>query len=597
MQRSEDPTPDENGGQEQNPLRRLAPELKPFRGLVLLCAMLAIAQSAFGFLPPLVLGDIVNRLQTGEAINTTFYLLLIVGFAAGQSLLTYGLAISMANLGQGFLLNIRDRMLAHMQMLPLSYFEKNQTGKLVSNVINDAATVQQLITQNLTTMISDAVQLVIVIIVLFNINGVMALISLSIAPIYIFSFKRFYDPLQATSDKIRARRDSMFGQMQEKLTGIATVKGFGQERWEARTFMVTTREIMGLNVRQGALSGGLWTVADALCGVATGGVLWYGGNLAIKGEMRAGTLVMFLLYMVNYIYGPVVRFLVVLDPIARAQAALERIFRTLAVPNVVTDRVDALPAPDLKGSVRFDNVWFEYEKDQPVLKGIELEVEPGQMVAFVGYSGSGKTTMISLLLRHYDPTSGQIRVDGRDLRDIRLLDYRRQVGVVAQESILFNTTIMENVRYGKLDASDEAVIAACEAAMMHEPIMALPDRYQTRIGEEGIKLSVGEKQRLAIARALLADPRILVLDEATSSLDSQTEALLQAALDRLMQGRTSFVIAHRLSTIVKADQIVVLEKGVIAERGTQEELLELDGIYARLYREQFRVALQAGSAA
>lgn len=597
MRRSEDPSSTENGGREPNPLRRLVPELKPFRRLVALNVVLTIAQSAFGFLPPLVLGDIVNNLQKGVPINTTFYLLMIVGFAGGQSLLAYALGITMANLGQGFLLNIRDRMLGHMQMLPLSYFEKNQTGKLVSNVINDAATVQNLITQNLTTMISDAAQLVIVIIVLFKINAVMALISLSIAPIYIFSFKRFYDPLQVTSDKIRSRRDSMFGQMQEKLTGIATVKSFGQERWEARTFMSTTREIMGLNVQQGALSGGLWTVADALCGIATGGVLWYGGNLALKGEMPAGTLVMFLLYMVNYIYGPIVRFLVVLDPIARAQAALERIFRTLEVPNAVVDKPNALPAPHIKGAVAFESVWFEYEKGQPVLKGIELNVRPGQMVAFVGYSGSGKTTMISLLLRHYDPTGGRITVDGLDLRDVRLLDYRRQVGVVAQESILFNTTIMENIRYGKLDATDEEVMAAAEAAMMKDSIEALPDAYETKIGEEGIKLSVGEKQRLAIARALIADPKILVLDEATSSLDSQTEALLQQALDRLMEGRTSFVIAHRLSTIVKADQIVVLEKGVIAERGTQEELLEHDGIYARLYREQFRVALQAGTAA
>lgn len=591
MPTSGDPSLDPSGRREVNPLRRLIPELRPFRGLMLLSALLTISQSAFGFLPPLVLGDIVNRLQSGESINTLLYLFLIVGFAAGQSLLSYALSITMANLGQGFLLSIRDRMLGHMQMLPLAYFEKNQTGKLVSNVINDAATVQNLITQNLTTMISDTVQLIIVVIVLFKINVVMALISLSVMPLYIFSFRRFYKPLEKTSDLIRAQRDQMFGQMQEKLTGIATVKGFGQERWEARTFMSTTREIMGLNILQGALSGGLWTVADALCGVATGGVLWYGGNLALKGEMKAGTLVMFLLYTVNYIYGPIVRFLVVLDPIARAQSALERIFRTLSVPNAVVDKPDALPVPNLQGAVSFSDLWFEYEAGQPVLKGIDLDVRPGQMIAFVGYSGSGKTTMISLLLRNYDPTRGRIVVDGRDLRDMRLLDYRRQVGVVAQESILFNTTIMENIRYGKLDASDEEVIAAAEAARMHEPILALPDGYHTRIGEDGIKLSVGEKQRLAIARALLADPHILVLDEATSSLDSQTEALLQAALDRLMEGRTSFVIAHRLSTIVKADLIVVLEKGVIAERGTQDELLALDGIYARLYREQFRVAL------
>jgi len=359
--------------------------------------------------------------------------------------------------------------------------------------------------------------------------------------------------------------------------------------------MSTTRELMGLNVRQGALGGGLWTVADALCGLATGMVLYYGGSLCLQGKMQAGTLVMFLIYAVNYVYGPIVRFLVILDPIARAEAALNRIFRTLGTFNQVKDSSDAQPMPQIVGEVIFDNVWFEYEPGQPVLKGINLRVEPGQMVALVGFSGSGKTTLASLLLRHYDPTKGMIALDGIDLRDTQLLSYRSQVGVVAQESILFNTTIRENIRYGRLSGTDREVEDAAKAANIHEAIMTFPDNYDTKIGEDGIKLSVGEKQRMAIARALLADPKILILDEATSSLDSQTEALLQAALDNLMAGRTSFVIAHRLSTIVKADVIVVLEKGVVTEHGTHAELLQTDGLYSRLYREQFRVALQAAS--
>jgi len=595
MTRSEEPNERDAGGSEVNPLRRLLPELRPFRRLMALCAVLTIAQSGFGFLPPLVLGDIVNRLQRGESINTMLYLVTIVGLAAAQALLGYGLAVAMATLGQRFLLHIRERMYGHMQSLPIAYFEKNQTGKLVSNVMNDANTVQQLIVSHLQTMISDAVQLVLVVIVLFSINPIMALMSLSIAPLYIANFRRFYAPLQRTSDDIRSKRDSMFGQMQEKLAGIQTVKSFGQERWEARSFMGTTRELMGLNVRQGALGGGLWTVADALCGVATGLVLWYGGNQALQGKMPAGTLVMFLLYAVTYVYGPIVRFLVVLDPIARAQAALSRIFRTLDTKNHVVDEPNALPMPSIRGEVRFEDLWFEYEPGQPVLKGIDLKVEPGQMVALVGFSGSGKTTLASLLLRHYDPTSGRITVDGVDLRETQLLTYRAQVGVVAQESILFNSSIRDNIRYGRLEATDEEIESAARAASIHDSIMALPDGYETKLGEEGIKLSVGEKQRLAIARALLADPRILILDEATSSLDSQTEALLQSALDVLMQGRTSFVVAHRLSTIVKADLIVVLERGVVTEKGTHAELLSQDGLYARLYREQFRVALAAAS--
>lgn len=563
---------------------------------MILCAVLTILQSVFGFLPPYVLGDIVNRLQRGESINTTLYLMTILVLTSVQALIAYGSNVAMAALGQQYLLDVRNRMLGHMQTLPLAYFEKNQTGKLVSNVINDAATVQGLITGNLNTMLADFVQLVVVVVILFTINPIMALMSLCIAPVYVYSFRRFYKPLEVTSDRIRNKRDSMYGQMQEKLTGIATVKGFGQERWEARTFMSTTRELMGLNVQQGALGGGLWTIADALCGVATGLVLYYGGIQCLQGKMQAGTLVMFLLYAVQYVYGPIVRFLVALDPIARSQAALNRIYRTLDTKNHVDDRPDALPMPKIEGEVHFDNVWFEYEPGQPVLKGINLQVHPGEMVALVGFSGSGKTTLASLLLRHYDPTSGRITVDGADLRDIQLLSYRSQVGVVAQESILFNATMRENLRYGRLDATDEEIEEAAKAASIHDAIMAMPDGYETKIGEEGIKLSVGEKQRMAIARALLADPRILILDEATSSLDSQTEALLQAALDVLMAGRTSFVVAHRLSTIVKADKIVVLEKGQITEVGTHRQLLQSDGLYSRLYREQFRVALQNTSA-
>ncbi len=577
-------------------IKRLGPEIRPFRHIQVTCILLTMGQSAFGFVPPLILGNIVNQLQKGENINAWMYLAYVVGFAIVQGILGYALGINTNKLAQSFLVHMRERLYRHMQSLPLAYFEKNQTGKLVSNVINDANTVQQLINGNLNTMVSDFVQLLIVIVVLFTISPFLAMLSLCIAPLYVWNFRHHYKPLKVTSEDIRARRDTMYGTMQEKLAGVQVVKSFGQERFEARSFMANTRDLMGLNVQQGKLGGSLWTLADGLTGIGQAAVLYFGGMMCLRGEMQAGTLVMFLLYSVNYVYGPIVRFLVVIDPLARAQAALNRIFRTLDTPNRVSDLPAAEPMPMIQGHVRFEDVWFEYEPGQPVLKGIELDVRPGEMVALVGFSGSGKTTMASLLLRHYDPTQGRITIDGVDLRDTQLLSYRQQVGVVAQESILFNTTILENIRYGRLDATESEVKDAAKAANIHDAIEDLPDGYDTKIGEDGIKLSVGEKQRIAIARALLADPRILILDEATSSLDSQTEAALQTALDNLMQGRTSFVIAHRLSTIVKADKIVVLELGVVTELGRHEDLIQQGGLYERLYRQQFSVALEGTSA-
>ncbi|MCU0315216.1 MAG: ABC transporter ATP-binding protein/permease [Fimbriimonadaceae bacterium] len=573
-------------------LRRLFQELRPLWKLQFVVLFLTLGQAFFGFLPPLILGDIVNRLQKGQEINTLFYLGIVVGFAVGAGLLSYAVGYFTQRLSHQFLLVTREKMYGHMQSLPLAYFDKNQTGKLVSNVMNDPSTVQSLITGNLNTMASDAAQLILVLIILFSISPTLALLALVATPIYIYNIWRTMKPISQKSEELRRERDEMFGDMQEKLTGISVVKGFGKEQWEVRSFHSLTRGILGLNMDLSRLGSRMWTFADALGGIGQALVLYFGALMCLRGEMLPGTLVMFLLYSVGYVYGPIVRFLLVLDPLARTHAALNRIFRTLDAKNLVSDLPNAPEMPKVKGEVEYRDLWFEYIKDTPVLKGINLHVQPGELIAFVGFSGSGKTTLANLLLRHFDPTSGQVLVDGIDLRTVQVRSYRSQVGYVIQEPALFNTTILENIRYGRPEASPEEVKEAAKAANIHETIVALESGYDTRLGEKGISLSQGEKQRIAIARALLADPRILILDEATSSLDSQTEALVQDALDRLLRGRTSFVIAHRLSTIIKADRIVVLEEGVITHIGNHKDLLnEPEGLYSRMFRQQFAAAL------
>ena len=572
--------------------KRLGRELRPFWKLQVLVVIVTVLQAAFGFLPPAILGDIVNKLQKGEPVDTVRYFLYIVAFATGAGLLSYLVGFLTQRLSWQFLLAVREKLYDHMQSLPIAYFDKNPTGKLVSNVMNDPSTVQQLITGNLNTMASDFVQLTIVLVILFKLSWPLALLSLIATPVYIFNLWATMAPLNRKSDDIRRTRDEMYGDMQEKLTGIQVVKGFGREKWEVRSFYSLTRGLMGLNLDIGKMGTRMWTIAEALGGVGQALVLYFGGLMCVRGEMEAGTLVMFLLYSVHYVYGPIVRFLLVIDPISRAQAAIYRIFRTLDTVNKVRDKDDAIEMPEVEGHVQVQNVWFEYLPDTPVLKGINLDVKPGEMIAFVGFSGSGKTTLANLLMRHFDPKEGQILVDGHDLRDVRIRSYRQQVGYVIQDSALFNTTVLENLKYGMPDATLDQVVEAAKAANIHKTIEALTDGYETRLGEKGVSLSQGEKQRMSMARALLADPRVLILDEATSSLDSQTEALVQEALDRLLKGRTSFVIAHRLSTIIKADRIVVMEGGEVTAMGRHADLIkDDDALYARMYRQQFAAAL------
>ncbi len=577
-------------------LRRFIKELRAYWRIMVLVAFLTLINAALSLPFPKVVQYLTDHLsnkalQAREPVNLLAVFEIVVGVALASAIVGFYLSLCLTFLGQRFKLDMRRKLYAHMQTLSLGFFEKSQTGKLMSNITNDVAALDQLIGGSFVTIVQDSVTLIAVLCYLLSQNWRLALVSLIVYPIYILNYLALIGKIKYTHHEMREQRDMMYGDLQEKLSGVQVVKSYAKERFEVRQFIGETRGIMDLNVRIGAMSTGLWTIAELIGAIGTALLLWYGGRQVIMGAMTAGALMAFYGYISGYLYGPTLRLIQINDQIARANAALWRIFKTLDTKPNVNDLPNAVAMPTIKGDVHYNDIWFEYEPGQPVIKGVNLEAKAGEMIAFVGQSGSGKTTLVNLLQRHYDVTKGKITIDGYDLRDVTLHTLRQQVGVVIQETILFNTTIRENIRYGKLDATDDEIAEAAKAANIHHVIAALPKGYDTKIGEDGTKLSGGEKQRIAIARALLADPRILILDEATSSLDSETESLIQEALDRLMAGRTCFVIAHRLSTIVKADKIVVMEKGVIQEQGSHTELLEHGGVYAGLYNQQFKVAL------
>jgi ATP-binding cassette, subfamily B, bacterial len=581
---------------------RFLKEVRVYWRTLIVIGILTLLTSALSLPPPYLLKIVTDSLTAkalqqhphiGPIYHTLFLIFLAYALLAlGGAFVGYWLTYLITLLGQRFKLDMRRKLYSHMQTLSLGFFEKAQTGKLMSTITNDVASLDQLLGGGFVNVLQDSVTLFAAMFIMFRLNAHLALVALVVYPIYIANYLLFIGRIKKNSHEVREQREVIYGDLQEKLAGVQVVKSYAKERYEVRQFVGETRSLLSLNVRASMLSTALWTIAEFIGAIGTALLLWYGGHLVMSGKLTAGSLMAFYGYIGGYLYQPTLRLIQLNDQLARTNTALWRIFNTLDTQPNIKDKPAARPLPAIRGAVRYEDVWFEYEPGSPVIKGVNLDVKPGQMIALVGQSGSGKTTMINLLQRHYDVTGGKITIDGYDLRDIQLRSLREQVGVVIQETILFNTTIRENLRYGKLDATDEEVEEAARAANIAHVIEAMPRGYNTKLGEDGVKLSGGEKQRIAIARAILSDPRILILDEATSALDSETETLIQEALERLMAGRTSFVIAHRLSTIVKADKIVVMEKGIIKEAGSHAQLLLRGGIYAGLYNQQFKVALE-----
>ena len=518
----------------------------------------------------------------------------LVFVVALRNVCSYVNATTLTWVGHRFVFDLRFATWRHLQRLSLAYHNATQVGKIMARVTADIELVQGLIQGQLVQFITDLVTLLAVMGMLFFLEWRIALVILALVPFYVVAYLSFLKHIRQISGEQRRLYDEMLGKLAEKIAGIGVVKAFVREDHERSSFMDSVKAKFDVDMRQVHLNRRLGLVSGLVSALGTGVVYAYGGSLVQHGEMTTGKLVAMTFY-IGFVFNPAVRVVDFNNALQWAVSAMDRVFQTLDTRPEIADRRGAVSLPEVRGAVEFDNVTFAYVPDKPVVEGLSLKVAPGEVVALVGHSGAGKSTLMNLLMRFWDPSSGAIRIDGHDLRDVRLESVRRQVAMVAQENVLFSVSIMENIKYGARGATDAQAIAAARAADLDDFVADLPDGYATTIGEDGIKLSGGQKQRLALARALVTDPKILILDDVTSALDGETEARVQEALDHVMRGRTTFVIAHRLSSVVGADRIVVVEGGRISDVGTHAELVEREGLYQDLYREQFRSALEAAA--
>jgi ATP-binding cassette, subfamily B, bacterial MsbA len=559
------------------------PFLKPYLSRMLLAGLLVMGVAAINLALLRLAGTLWDVITVQhDSLRMTELITVFLGLVVIQGLCSMGHSYLTAWVSQRIVADFRTHLFAHLQTLSVSFFSRRRTGELLSRLMNDVTVIQSVVTE---TPIDTAKQLVTFvggIAFLLTMNWRLCLLILVLLPLLVFVAKFFGRRLKSLSTSIQDQTAALSTLIEEVISGIRIVKSFVQTNREATRFTTQVEQTLSLTMRRAGIMAVFIPVISLLTFSAAAAVLWYGGRQVIDGTVSPGDLFAFVLFA-GILIGPFSSAARVFAQIREAQGATQRVFEILDTHTEVSDSPTAVSLAGVSGHIRAEHVGFAYDPRQPVLTDLSFEAKPGELVAIVGPTGAGKTTAINLIHRFYDPTEGHITIDGHDLRQVTLESWYRQIALVPQETILFGGTILDNIRYGNREASEEAVKEASRAAHAHEFIMSFPDQYQTVVGEKGINVSGGQRQRIAIARAILKNPRILLLDEATSALDSESERLVQEALEQLMKGRTTFVIAHRLTTIQRADRILVLNKGRLVESGTHGELMDRKGLYHYLY--------------
>jgi len=576
-------------------LKRLFGYVRPYWKTLAGTGILLLLHTILSLLPPLFQREIVDQvIEARDLTRLGVIIATLGGVYALRGLVGSGDLYIRHALGERFIFDLRVRIYGHLQRLSLSFFEQTSTGELMSRVTNDVNALEQFVTHGIALTTVDLLRLVGASAVLLVLDWRLALAVLIPLPVMAFGLRRFNRRARPIYRRVRDRLGDINARLQDNLAGIRVIQAFEQEEAELARFRSTSERYYRERVRGIRAWSSFFPALHFLAAMGSVLVLGFAARMVVNDQVSLGTLVAFLSYITSF-YDPLRRLTEVDNVFQQAIAAGERIFELLDEVPEIQDAPDAIALDEIEGDVVFDEVHFRYGSGDEVLHDVEFHMAPGEVVALVGPSGAGKTSIANLLCRFYDPIHGRILVDGHDLRNVQIRSLRQNVAVVLQDTFLFNTTVRENLLYGKPDASEEEMIAAAKAAYAFEFIGLLPQGYDTEIGERGVKLSGGQKQRLALARAILTDPRILILDEATSSVDAEAEYLIQQALEEVMKGRTSLVIAHRLSTIRNADKIIALEEGRIREVGDHKELLARGGLYSQLYQRQLELAVSGNT--
>ena len=569
-------------------LRRLSDYLKPYHGRLVLVAVLVVVATLFGLIGPALLGLAIDQYVVHHDLDgllTISALMLCVYLLQGLFTVIHG--VIMIRVGQHFVADIREALFHHFQALSMDYHDRHRVGDLMSRISNDSETINQILSNGLIQFTTNILSLGGIMVAMLLLNLPLAIGTLIILPIMLWITGQITERTRKAFRGMQKNLGWLNAVMEENITGIRAVQAYAQEDAAIGQFQLASQAYRKVGIRADFITAALGPMFTTMMILTLAATSLLGGWLALQDMVSVGVIATFVVYIMNF-FRPMRGIAMVYNQLQSALAGAERIFAVLDAEPTVTDAPHATPLGDIRGAVEFEHVDFAYEPGKPVLEGINLEVEPGQTIALVGPTGAGKTTIISLLSRFYDVTAGSIRIDGRDIRNVTQNSIREQLGIVLQDTFLFSGTVLQNIRYGRLDATDAEVIEAAKLANADGFIHLLPRGYVSQVSEKGHNFSQGQRQLLAIARAILADPRILILDEATSSVDSRTEIHIQEALLRLLEGRTAFVIAHRLSTIRNADQVLVVNDQRIIERGTHDELLALGGFYHDLYHSQYR---------